>query len=481
MKNVAILLALAAVVGCQPAVAPEPQAGDLNGLTLPLNADGRLKLEVAGAVANTPAEIALEVAEPLTLVAEGCFPEGAPGSDRTVRVPQLAGGFAAHPEIALRGLKLGNTRVAPIRAGLVRGVKDCRVTVGSDVLDLYALAVDLAHRTVRFAPAGSASAVTRTPGRDLTRIELTRDPQTDWLLLPVQMVQGDSRVTGPFALTTDSTRSHVSGQVAAGAGVRSASEIIEALHLPMQLPLPSGVGALILPTDRLELAPDLALPKEEVSVIAKWDRANPLGTLGSNGWGRCDALIDPRGHALVLSRPHQEAAHGAPRCGVPGAATEEACFQLENEKLPTGPRAIVTLWRELPRGGRVELEPVDAQGKVVPTSCRVGFTFSPQASGASLAQTFPWPTLARVMPECAQALASAQRFQFSVWSEGFDRTCPGSCAFAQDPVSARAVCSCEQSPEGAFEAVRPLFDHIEELLQQLPRASHPAEREPDAP
>lgn len=487
MKKVALLLCVAALVGCHPDLAPETGGGqDLTGLTLPLNADGRLKLEVAGAVAQTPAEVALELAQPLTLVSQGCFPAGAPASDRTVRVPQLMAGLTSYPEISLSGLTLGSTRVAPLRAGLVQGVKDCRVTLGSDALEAYALAVDVERRTVTFQKAGSAVTFVAAPGRDVTRLELSRDPQTDWPLLPIQLTQGSARLTGPFALTTDATRSHVSQQAATQAGLRPASEVIEAMHLPVELPIPASLGALILSTDSLELSPALSLPHVELSLVPKWERESLVGTLGSDAWGRFDALIDLAGHALVLSRPHLEGTLSGSRCGAPGQASGEACFQLRNDRVTDldstqRTRAVVTVWRALPRGGRVEVEPLGADGKLLTVPCRFGFNFSPQPAGASLAQTFPWPTLVQALPECAKSLEAARSFQFAIWSEGYDRSCPGSCAFAQDPASGRTVCSCEQGPEADFEAIRPLLDHIQELLKRMPKPQQPEEPEPDAP
>lgn len=482
MTKVAVVLSLAALVGCHSALGPEASAGqDLEGLTLPLPAEGHLKLEVQGAVAGTPAEIALELAQPLTLVSEGCFPQGAPSSERTVRVPQLAAGLTSYPEISLAGLTLGSTRVGTVRAGLVRGVKDCRVTVGSDVLEAYALAVSLARRTVTFARAGSAATFAAPAGWEVTRLELSRDPQTDWPLVPAQLTQDGARLTGPFALTTSATRSHVSERAALGAGLRPASQQIEAMHLPAQLPLPPSLGAEILSTDALELTPEVSLPHLEVSLVPPWERENPLGTLGSDVWGRFDALIDLRGHALVLSRPRVAVSRGGSACGAPGQERGEACFQLESGPDAAGARATVTLWRALPHGGRVEVEPLGADGKPVALPCRLGFTFSPQPEGASLSQTFPWPQLAQGLPECGQALSAARSFQFAIWSEGYDRTCPGSCAFAQEPGSGRTVCSCEQSPEANFEAVRPLLDHIQELLKRVPQPSAPEEPEPDGP
>jgi hypothetical protein len=315
----------------------------------------------------------------------------------------------------------------------------------------------------------------------VTRIALSRDPQTDWPLLAVRVVQGQYQLTGPLALQTDSTRTHLGKKAATEAGLRTALDLLGSLDLKLKLPVSKDVVGTFVTPDAVELAPGVSLPKLDVSLLADWDRQSPLGTLGTDGWGRFDAVIDPSSHALWLSRPRRVGKGAGMRCGAEGDSKAAACFQLDSQRQANATRAVVTIWRNLPKGGRVELEPVGKDGKVMEASCRVGITFSPQPGGASLAQTFPWPSLQRALPECAQALAKADRLQFAIWSEGVDRTCPGSCAFASEPQTGRTVCSCEKSPEAQFEALRPFLDHVREVLGRTPAPTAPEEREPDAP
>lgn len=480
MKKAALIATLAALVGCHAPLAPEEKGQSLEGIRLPLSADGRLVLQVHGAVGGTPAEVALELAEPLTLVTADCFPDGAPESERTVRVPKLEGGLEEHPEISLRGLRLGQVPLGPVQAGLLGGGKGCRVAVGSDVLAPYALAVDVGRRTVTFQKAGSAAQAPADPSRQVFRLPLSRDPQTDWPLLPVQLTQGRAALTGPFALTTNEAHTHLSGGAASQVGLRPASALIEALHLPAQIPLPPQLGGRILSADSVALTPSLSLAGLDLSLVPEWRRENPVGALGSDVWGRFDAVIDPAGHTLLLSRPRQEEVHNHIRCGAPGQSSEEACFQLESLPTPEGARAVVTVWRPMPKGGRIELEPLDQGGEPISASCRVGVTFSPQPAGASLAQRFPWASLEKGSPACARALSAARSFRFALWSEGPDRSCPGTCAFAEEPASGRTVCACEQGPEARFEAMRPMLDRLRELLKRVPVPEAPAEPEPDA-
>ena len=451
---------------------------ELTGLVLPLLGPGLRLVTREGAVGRLPAEVALDLASPLTTVSSGCFPSDAlPESPGTVRVPRPEGGFSEVPGILLPDARVGAAQIGPRRAGLVaRPV--CALTLGSDVLARYALAVDPVRREVTLlAPRPRAEylrEVAEAPAsEERYALELSRDPLGDWLLLFAQARQGDARLAGPFVLATAQSRSLVSDAAARAGGFASEAEELKALGIPLQHVGPPGYAL-----DALELAPGLSFARARL-VGRPASGGTPVGALGGDVWGRFHAVIDPGAGLLLLRRPKVSASRSAQRCAeANGDVSEEACFALRADPAPGGFHAAATLWRDLPEGGRLYLQPLDAQGRPLSTGCQVGFTFEPSDRGASAERTLPWAALEKTLPPCARALREAKGAALGLFEEGALPECPGNCAFATHLLSRRTRCDCPlPGPSSLTDAERRLLQRVRERTG--PRRPAPADAEPE--
>ena len=474
MRRFAPLLAL--LFACHAPLAPEPR-DSLVGLSLPIVAEGAIALELPGAVGQQPATIGISLTQPLATVTEGCFPQGDPASDRQVRVRQVEGGERVYPEIALRGARLGPKRLGTIDAGLVAG-KDCRVELGTDALQGVALRISVARRTVTFERPKTREAYLGEagPDADVAALELSRDPQNDWPLLPVELVQRKQRLVGAFVLATLSTMTHVSAPAAQQAGVLPAMARLRSLKLPFQLPQAPGVGERLAIADSVALAPGLSVGETGVLVDPDWKRVSPLGLLGSDVWGKFDLVIDLPGHLLVVSRPRRTGEGGRQRCASAGGSSEQGCFVLSQLAWPRRAGVAVTVWRDLAQGGRVYVDPLDAKGNPVQGRCRFGFSFAPTSGGASLAEPIPWDGLLKALPGC-EAVSRAAKFRIGFFDDGPMPHCPGDCAFAVDLGARQVACACPQKDESRLASLEALLRQLQPVLERPP----PSVQEPDEP
>src|SRR5690606_23178227 len=144
-----------------------------------------------------------------------------------------------------------------------------------------------------------------------------------------------------------------------------------------------------------------------------------VGILGADVWGRFETTIDPGAQLLVLRRPRMQGEVRRRTCGAEGAVTgEESCFSIQAEALPqSGVLIITTAWRDLPSGGRVYLEALDAQDKPLRAPCRLGINLPAADRGSSVAQIFPWPSLLKAFPACGEALRTAASAQPLLFEE----------------------------------------------------------------
>ena len=140
----------------------------------------------------------------------------------------------------------------------------------------------------------------------------------------------------------------------------------------------------------------------------------------------------------------------------------------------------MSIWRDLPKGGRLYLEPRGADGAVIRTQCRVGISFSASDRGASTEHLFPWPGLDRAMPACAQELTHARSVEPALFEEGGVDECPGACAFAQSLEGRQVSCECQPLGESS-EAEKRFLEIYRRTLDQErpPRPPPPEEKEPD--
>ncbi|WZX20981.1 hypothetical protein NVS55_07590 [Myxococcus stipitatus] len=451
--------------GCHREVAPSASRPEgLAGQTLPLLASPALRLTVAGTLGGRSVPVVLDVARPLSMVSQACFDGGAPTPEGTVRAPEIAGGFRAWPVIPLPALTVGASRV-PLNSAGLSGEKPCSVTLGSDVLEPYALTVDPLRREVTFTASRSREAylaeTTRTDAaREVHRVELSREPVGDWPLLAAQVAQGDAELTGPFVLSSREPFSRIAVAPAEAQGLQP---------LETAANLPPRTFAL----DAVDLAAGVGVRPLVVEAAGRWDSPSSLGRLGPDVWGRFTATLDAKGGVLVLRRPRVSApeatapAPSTPPSTTPGEATapplmprqrcsdaqgvfsEEACYGLHVRREPDGGVSLIgAVFRDLPEGGRLYLEPVSAEGQRVESGCAVGLSFPSTSRGLTTQHRLPWPSMAQTSPACHASLAQAKGFKLSLFEEGSQPECPTACAFVTEAATRRTVCECQPTPLG---------------------------------
>lgn len=469
----AVLLLASCVRDTRP-----PPTDDLTGLKVSL-APGPMRLMADGSVFAVPAKIFFDVGSPLSTATTGCFSEG-PFVEGQVETGFPDGTRRALPELTMKGLTFGGLRYVPVKVGLEDG-KDCSVVLGMNVLLPWALQVDLARRELTFLKSATradyqARALEQAAeGWETHQLELTRDPVGDWPMLALRVKQADEALVAPLVVSTREAITRVSSTAVRAAGLRVGRELFDGLPVPEGIVLPpSMVVTDVVATDGLELSPGFGVTAHSLRLDSKWQGKGVAGVLGGDVWGRFDAVIDVQGGVLWLKRPRVMESGTVQRC-VRGAVTgEEGCYELFSKATPQGLEAAVTLWRSLPAGGRLYL---DVTGESAPP-CRIGFSFGASDRGASAHFLFPWGRMSESMPECAAAFTQAKGAVFSMYEEGPLMQCPGTCAFAEDPLTRRISCACDAGGE-LTETDRALLRLYKMLLEQeqkkRDRASEPAD------
>lgn len=416
------------------------------------------------------AEIRFDYAEPLTTVTRGCFPNGEfLDSGETVSVRTPGGDAQALSLMQLRGISIAGGQAGGLRAGIIANDKQCVVTIGSDVLQAYALTIDPGTRRLRIDKSKPREkyAETADESQELHLIEVSKDPTADWPLIAVRARQAEAQVMGAFIISLVEPQSAVVGEVAAEAGLGANSDFVEDLPMPPGIKLPEKLASRSFPLDSLELSPGFGLKHTTLRFI-DWKQPQALGVIGSDVWGRFRMTLDPAAGVLVLRRPRVFASGVRQQCAgaQPGQLSEEACFELGGEKQPRGTEAVVTLWRDAPEGLRVYLELIDEQGQAIQSRCRVGVTFSESDRGASARHRLPWNGLEKSFPACSEDFFKARRVAFGLFEEGSLRECPGTCGFVHDVTTGRVSCECQSGVANISEAERKFLDMYRQLLKR---------------
>jgi len=449
-----LLLLLA---GCRhPAALPsasEVAPGNLAGLTLPLLPSPHLRLAVEGDLNGRPLPVVLDVARALSAVSSGCWDEKRPappvmGSARVPDASSLPGNLRDWPLVRLSGLRVGNVALGPRGMGLT-GERACAVTLGADVLSPYAFTVDPLRREVSFEksrPRAAYLAEVPPPGvetaEEVHALELSREPVGDWPLLAARLTQGEAVLTGPFVLAS---REPFSRLAQGAAEAQRLQPLATAANLPPRAYL----------MDSAEVSSDVGVAPLVMEAGVGWRNPTTLGRLGPDVWGRFRATVDVQGNTLVLRRPRVRSTEGHQRCARPDAKgfaetfREEDCFALHVRR-GAGDRTAVTgaVFRDLPEGGRVHLEPLGEDGKPLTLTCQVGFSFAPTSRGVTTQHLMPWPRLLQSMPECAEALQSVRGYALALFEEGQMPECPNACVFVHQSSTRRTVCECQPTPLG---------------------------------
>lgn len=486
---------MVAGAGCQRGTAsvPSSQPRGFAGRTLPLLASPALRLTVAGRLGTRAVPVVLDVARPLSLVSKGCFEGAPPAPEGTVRAPEPAGGFRSWPVVPLPAFSVGPV-VSPMRTAGLSGERACAVTLGADVLEPYALTVDPLRREVTFTAsrpreAYAAEARGSDAAREVYVVALSREPLGDWPLLAARVRQGEVDLTGPFILGSREPFSRLAVGPAEAQG-------LQPLETAANLP------ARTFAVDAVEVAEGMGARPLVMEAAGRWDSPSSLGRLGPDVWGRFTATLDAKGGALVLRRPRvgplaavpvpgmtpapvsgsPQASGPAPASGASsapaaapapsessttssasaplpaarqecanpsGALSEEACYGLHVRREPDGRVSVSgAVYRDLPEGGRLHLEPLGADGQRLETGCGVGLSFPATSRGLTTQHRLPWALLAQAVPACHAALSSASSFKLALFEEGRQPECPTACAFVTEAASRRTLCECQPTPLG---------------------------------
>ncbi|MFY0573729.1 hypothetical protein ACN28S_04595 [Cystobacter fuscus] len=443
------------LAGCHQAARPvaTETPGTLVGQTLPLLPSPHLRLVVEGHLNGRAVPVVLDVARALSAVSSGCWDEKRPVPPVTgmARVPDVyagLGGIRDWPLVRVSGLRVGGVLLGPRGMGLT-GEQSCAVTLGADVLAPYAFTVDPLRREVSFektrprdAWLAEAASVGPESAEEVQVLELTREPVGDWPLLAARVTQGESVLTGPFVLGTREPFSRLAlGPAEAQGlhGLETTAGLPPRAFLVDAVEVSSGVGVapLVVEAGVGVEEPDDAGPPGR-------GRVGPLPRHGGRAGQHAGAAAAPRGDCRGPSALRASGAAAAPE-----EPREEACFALHVRR-GAGERMAVTgaVFRDLPGGGRVHLEPLGEDSKPLSLECQVGFSFSPTSRGVTTQHLVPWPKLVQSMPECAEALRSVRGYALALFEEGPLAECPNACVFVHQPSTRRTVCECQPTPLG---------------------------------
>ena len=449
----------------------------LDGLEASLLPEPQVRAAVSGEVQGVSAEVRFDYAEPLTTVTRGCFPKGEfIDSGETVSVPTPSGEPQALSLVQLRGVVIATRRAGGVRAGLIAEQTRCALTLGSDVLQPYAVTIDPSTRKLRVEKSKPREAYVelvssqkaQEGGEELHLLDVSKEPNADWPLIAIRARQGEGQVMGAFILSLVEPQSAVVGEVAAEAGLSPHSEFLDDLPLPVGVKLPEKLAGRVFPLDGLELSPGFGLKHVALHFIESWKKPAALGVIGSDVWGRFRMTLDPNAGVLLLRRPRVFASGTRQQCAgrEPGKISEEACFELGGDAQPRGVEAIVTLWRDAPVGARVYLELLDATGAPLRSECQVGVTFSQSDRGSSARHRLPWSGLEKSFPACAADFLEAKSVAFGLYEDGPLAECPGQCGFVHQTTTGRVSCECQSTLANISGAERKFLEMYRLLLKK---------------
>jgi len=417
---------------------PEPP-DDLAGARFRLRGGTSFRLLVEGSVEEHAAQVLLDVGSAYTTASVGCF-DAVPPSAGTVRIPLASGGLAEVPEVMLHAVRIGALRLGSRKVGLDGESRRCELTLGQDVLSAYALEIDPALREVRLQRPRERAFYVEQASRaaevsDALLLDVTRDPKADWPILTVRLIQPQRSWAAPFVLATREPHSVVSDAAARQAGLTPGVDMLKELGMPGELP---GY-----PLEALELAPGVGVRWTGMVAEARWTNPGAVGLLGADVWGRFRSTLDVRAGVLLLWRPKVVATGERQQCLTAQGPSAQACFSLESFQLPGQPVEVVaTVWREVPQGVRLYLEPRAADASPTQLPCRVGLTFDTADRGSSGQYLLPWEGLQKSLPRCAEALHAVASYALGILEEGALAQCPGQCAFVEELDTGRAACEC---------------------------------------
>ena len=311
--------ALLLIASCAAVTPIPPSASEV---TMPLTT---ASLAVAGNIGGRAAVIRLDPGRPLSFAKGACPVQRSPA---TVRVEDPTNGRAQEfPLGILPSLALGDFRFSKLEVATSLSNDACEVVLGDDALQGLTLEIDF--------PAARAT-LRRSTGEPLPGnfepIPLTRNPNFDWPLLAVRIVQGGTTFVTPALFSLQVPASTLIGNVTE---LRTAQEIATQLDAwGIQALKPSRPDAL--PNRHARAAPECAsgpnLPRRAA-------RPRCPSRPGLRGHPR-SGLLARTGTALPSRFRRAPRAH---RCG---ASFRQRCGSARAPRARARPRGV---WGKRPR------------------------------------------------------------------------------------------------------------------------------------
>ena len=443
-----VVCAAVGLAGCARSVRHEPP-DNLSGFIAPLSFGAGLRMVVDGAVEDAPAAVVLDVASPLSTVSASCLSDGRERQAKTVvSVRQIDGTVVDLPEIELPPARIGSRRIGSRKVGVVAHQHRCVLSLGADVLSDYSIRFDPERRSVAFSESLARERYLRTtpsPTEDVHVVELARHPDTDWPMVSARLSQGPAKGTSTFVVSSRAQQSMISVEEAKAIRFERAGDPVEkSLGIDSGRRLAENFPQFAV--DNLELSPGFGIHRLVLRGDSGWKNPAAAGLLGTDVWGRFHWTIDLRAGVIVLRRPKATSAEGRQLCTASdGRDSEEACFALHTAKLGDSLSAIGVIWRDLPEGGRLHLDPVDSQGRPLLSTCQFGLSFQPGDRGSSMRRDFPWQAMEQAFPECAEVVRRADRFSLALFEEGPLTECQRDCAFVRRRGGRKVLCACSSA------------------------------------
>ncbi|MFT3706139.1 MAG: hypothetical protein QM817_00600 [Archangium sp.] len=469
-----LCIALLLSLGCHR-VTRQGGAQTLVGITTSLQPSPALRLVLPGDVEGLAADVTLDPASQISFVTSACFDR--PDIRGHVRILDPFGTEESYAVVRLSGLSIAGTLIASFEAAIAEGTT-CVVVLGEDELRGVAIELDPAQRIVKFRasqPREKWLAEAEASGDDAQVLQLTKEPNQDWPLLPVRLRQGQHTFDAVLLLSLRDSKSRIYDEPARAAGLRPGLELLQGLPLPDGIELPPELAQLRgYAWERFELAPGFGLSDGSTDIEPGTPPHTPSGMLGADVFGRFHMVYDVPNAVLSLRRPRVFQSGTRAKCVRGTETSEEACFELHANSFDGGIDLTATVWSPLPAGAQLSLDIAGGTG-----SCRIGVSFARGDRGRSTHHRLPWSRLSESVPGCAVAFDGVTGVSLGLLEEGTLRECPGVCAWARDALTQRMSCECQPGVRTADgEAEKRLLELFKKALeQQLPER----EKEPKDP
>ncbi|MBX7114231.1 MAG: hypothetical protein K1X64_07830 [Myxococcaceae bacterium] len=297
--RLASALVIATLAGCA-ALRHAYLTDDLSGLTLPLLADGGMRLAVAGHVGGREATVLFDSTRELSSASQGCFADGAPLVSQ-VKMQAVTGAVLQQAGAKLSGLSVGQLRYRDIEVVIEPGT-GCTVRLGLELLAPYALYYDAVAKrvTVQRSMSDEALAAQRQfPGVTVLSTEKTQGHE--WPLLVTKVHQGPAESVATLVLATADGQSQLSSALLDSDGLKSLAQMAEALEQPLSS-VPAELRDAVY-VEHLALTPHVGVGPLWTARATHW-RGTVQGTLAGDAWGTFVATFD-FGQDVVVLHPQR--------------------------------------------------------------------------------------------------------------------------------------------------------------------------------